>query len=162
MAGFSGLGTVLKMSTALGTIGTTSTDAGIAELTNISGPTMSAEEIDVSSHDSDSGYREFVAGFLDAGEISLEGNLTVAATTDNSLIAAFDDGSQRQFHILFPATGTSTSDLGAHPWSGQYLRWILSGVVTGVETAAPYDDKLTFSATVRITGEPFLTASSSS
>ena len=161
MAGFSGLGTILKMSTALGTIATTSTEADvIGDLTNISGPTMSAEEIDVSSHDSASGYREFVGGFLDAGEISLEGNLTAAGGAAD-LLDAFDDGLERQFHVVFPATGLTASTEFTHASAG-YLRWILDGTVTGVETDAPYDDKVSFSATVRISGEPFLTASSSS
>jgi len=162
MAGFSGLGTILKMSSAGGTIGTTSTTAEvIADLTNISGPSMSAEEIDVSSYDSAGGYREFVGGFLDAGEISLEGNLTAAGGAAD-LVDAFNDSLERQFHVLFPATGLTTSTGLGTNWSGYYLRWVLDGTVTGVETAAPYDDKLSFSATVRISGEPFLVASSSS
>ena len=160
MAGFSGLGTILRMSSAGGTISSTSTAAGMADLTNISGPSMSAEEIDVSSYDSAGGYREFVAGFLDAGEISLEGNLTAAGGAVD-LVDAFNDGLERQFHAVFPATGTSTSAALVNA-SGGYLRWVLEGTVTGVETAAPYDDKLSFSATVRISGEPFLVASSSS
>ena len=161
MAGFSGLGTILRMSSTGGTIGTTSTAAGMADLTNISGPSMSAEEIDVSSYDSASGYREFVSGFLDAGEISLEGNLTQSGGASD-LVTAFNDSLERQFVVVFPATGlTASTGLGTN-WPGYYLRWVLDGTVTGVETAAPYDDKLSFSATVRLTGEPFLVATSSS
>jgi len=148
MAGFSGLGTILRMSTGDELAPDTEVD-GVAELTNISGPTMSAEEIDVSSFDSDGGYREFVAGFLDAGEISIEGNLIVAAaSTVNSLAAAFNDGVVRNFHVVFPTTGTGPASDG----SDGFLRWIFNGTVTGVETAAPYDDKAGFSATIRITG----------
>ena len=158
MAGFSALGTLLKMSSAGGTLATTSTAAAIADLTNISGPTMSAEEIDVSSHDSTGYFREFVAGFLDAGEISLEGNLSTAAQGATTLNDAFKDRTSRQFNIVFPKVISTSSSLG----DGAYLRWKFDGTVTGIETAAPYDDKATFSSTIRITGAPFLIASSSS
>jgi len=129
---------------------------------------MSAEEIDVSSFDSDGGYREFVGGFLDAGEISLEGNLTVSsASSVNSLVAAFNDGVVRNFHVVFPELLSTGPGLFG---SQSYLRWVFNATVTGVETAAPYDDKLGFSATVRITGStspwggegPALIATSSS
>jgi predicted secreted protein len=160
MAGFAGLGTILRMSSAGGTLATTSTAAGIADLTNISGPSMSAEEIDVSSHDSDGNFREFVAGFLDAGEISLEGNLSTAAQGAAVLSAAFNDRAQRQFHIVFPKLVSTSTAIG--DCSALYLRWKFDGTITGVETAAPYDDKATFSSTIRITGAPHLIASSSS
>ena len=158
MAGFSALGTILRMSTAGGTLAVDSTIAGIGDLTNIGGPSMSAEEIDVSSHDSDGNFREFVAGFLDPGQITLEGNLTSTGGVV-SLNDAFNARTTHQFHVVFPTTGTST---GATNGSAGFLRWVFSGTVTGVETAAPYDDKASFSANIRVSGAPFLLASSSS
>lgn len=152
MAGFSALGTIVRMqSTPAWT--SSSTGAGIADLTNISGPSMSAEETDVSSHDSTTYFREFVAGFLDGGEISLEGNLTNSASGAASLVTAFNDRAERYFQIQFPATGISavTADC--------YLRWEFAGTVTGVETAAPYDDKASFSASIRVSGAPELSNS---
>jgi predicted secreted protein len=154
MAGFSALGTIVRMSTA-SAIAANATSAGIADLTNISGPSMSAEEIDVSSHDSTSNFREFVSGFLDGGEVSLEGNLTLAGGAD-TLVTAFNDREERYIQIAFPATGTSTADANVR------LRWQFKGTVTGVETAAPYDDKASFGASVRISGAPHLVATSSS
>ena len=137
MAGISALGTKFKMSTA------SSFAAGdeVGDLTNISGPTMSAEEIDVSSHDTTGDYREFASGFLDAGEMSLEGNLREDGGAED-LVDAFNDRKVRNFEVIFPTTGN--------------LTWSFAGHVTGVETAAPYDDKASFSATVRITGKPTL------
>jgi len=151
MAGFSGKGTMLTMST--GTLTSTSFNPGvpavlIGDLTNIGGPTMSADEIDVSSHDSTGNFREFVAGFKDAGEISLEGNLTVGGGADD-LVDAFKDRVNREFHINFPVSSTSAVN-------ESYLRWELEGTVSGVETAVPYDDKAGFSASVRLSGAPTL------
>jgi predicted secreted protein len=150
MAGHAGLGTVLTMSTGALT-STSYNPAGpaivIGDLTNISGPSMSADQIDVSSHGSTGIFREFVAGFKDAGEISLEGNLTASGGADD-LLDAFKDRRTRNFHINFPVpTATSTAR----------LRWQLAGTVSGVETAVPYDDKVSFSASIRLTGVPTLT-----
>ncbi|MCL2665725.1 MAG: hypothetical protein FWE82_08935, partial [Defluviitaleaceae bacterium] len=38
----------------------------VAGLTNISGPSASADEIDITTLDSEGGYRSFIAGFKDA------------------------------------------------------------------------------------------------
>ena len=160
MAGFSALGTIVRMSTA--ELGTTSTIAGIADLSNISGPTMSAEEIDVSSHDSTTNFREFVSGFLDGGEISLEGNLRNSTTGATTLVTAFNDRLSRWFHVVFPTTISLTAGTTNEYASSNFLRWTFQGYVTGVETAAPYDDKASFSASIRVSGQPALVASSSS
>ena len=166
MAGFSALGTKFVMTSNSTVLASTQaesyastewSDHLIGELTNISGPTMSAEEIDVSSHDSEGNFREFVAGFLDAGEISLEGNLTVGGGAED-LNDAFADRANRYFAVVFPATGSATGS--TEVWMGHYLRWEFEGAVTGIETAAPFDDKATFSGTVRISGQPNLIATS--
>lgn len=137
MAGFSALGTVFRMSTSTAF----STADELGDLTNISGPTMSAEEIDVSSHDTTSDYREFVSGFLDAGEMSLEGNLRSGGGAED-LVDAFNDREERNFEVIFPTTDD--------------LKWAFKGYVNGVETGAPFDGKADFSASVRITGAPTL------
>ena len=157
MAGFSALGTKLIMSTDSITLGSSSglESEILGDLTNISGPTMSAEEIDVSSHDSTGYFREFVAGFLDGGEVSLEGNLTVGGGADD-LVDAFADRVSRNFAVVFPATGTSAAS--TYTYLGHWLRWTFAGTVTGVETAAPYDDKAGFSASIRVSGQPVLSA----
>ena len=155
MAGFSALGTILVFSTTLS--GYAATSSGyVVGLTNISGPTMSAEEIDVSSHDSTGAYREYVTGFLDAGEFSIEGNITgTTGVTSSKNVAEFMAGfNSRLAHnciVIFPGTDR--------------LSWKFHGYITGVETNAPYDDKASFSATIRVsggtTGTPVLSTSTS-
>ena len=48
----------------------------MAEVNSISGPGMSRETIDVTSLDSNAGYREFISGIRDAGTVSLSMNFT--------------------------------------------------------------------------------------
>lgn len=140
MAGFSAFGTVLMMKNDSTTAFSTGTDV-IGDLTNISGPTMSAEHIDVSSHDSTGAFREFVTSFLDGGEVSLEGNLTAGGGADD-LVDAFCDRELQNVKVTFPTTDN--------------LNWAFDGYVTGVETDAPYDDKAGFSATIKVSGKPTL------
>lgn len=131
---------------ALGTklqIGST-TPVTVAGLTSIGGLELTADTIDVTTLDSNGGYREFIAGFKDAGEVSLEGYLD--ATTgqgQKELYDLFESGATEAFIIQFPAE-TNTS-------------WEFSGVVTGFSTSADLEDPLAFSATIKVSGAPTLT-----
>ena len=136
MAGYSGYGTALI-------IGATIEADPVANLTGISGPTMSLDTIDVSAHDSPDAYREFVAGLIDGGEVSIEGNLTDAVEA-NAFLAVLEGRVPVQMFIKFPALAT------------QLDNWSFQGVVIGFETDAPFDDKLGFSATIKVSGKPTL------
>jgi predicted secreted protein len=111
---------------ALGTtisIGTT--PVLIGGLTEIGGVQLSADTIDVTTLDSDGGYREFIGGFKDAGEVSLSGFFD--NTTGNGqaeMYAAFENGTVADFVITFPVA------LNA--------KWTFKGVVTGFETSVSF------------------------
>lgn len=120
--------------------------SAIANLTGISGPNLSADTIDVTTHDSADGFREFIGGLKDGGEISLEGNFTDAAAA-NVLITLFSSGEVTSGATLtVPSTDTSGTAI-----------LTFDGIVTGYEIDAPHDDKITFSATIKVTGKPVLT-----
>ncbi len=131
---------------ALGTklnIGAT-TLVAVGGLTSIGGIEISADTIDVTTLDSEDGYREFIAGFKDAGEVSLEGYLD--ATTGNGQKELYDlleSGIVEDFAIVFPiATKTS---------------WEFKGIVTKFSTGADLEDPLAFSSTIKVSGKPTLT-----
>ncbi len=130
MAGVNAFGTVLTVGSA------------IAELTNIGGPGLSAETIDVTSHDSTDAWREFVGGLKDGGEITVDGNFTTAAAANTLIIllGVLTSGAT----IVFPTTPATT--------------WTFDCIVTGYETTAPMEDKLSFTATLKVSGKPVLTA----
>jgi len=116
----------------------------VGSLTSINGLEVSADTIDVTTLDSTDGYREFIQGFKDGGEVSVEGYLDVATGNgQKEMLDLFDSGEVKPFEIVFPAT------LNA--------KWAFNGIVTGFSTGASLEDPLSFSATIKVTGKPTLT-----
>ncbi len=115
----------------------------VVELSNISGPSQSANVIDVTSHDSDDGYDEFVAGIRSGGEISLEGNL-ISSDSDGQIAFHTDiqGGTKRTCYIVLPMA------------VGQAMTF--SAIAKGFACAYPYNDKLSLSGTVQVSGKPTL------
>ena len=115
----------------------------VLEITSISGPSQSRDAIDLTSHDSASSFREFVAGIIDGGEISIEGNFV--SSDANGQIKFHTDmqsGTKRSCFIVMPmAVGAA---------------WSFEAIALGFEGTYPYDDKIGVSGTLKITGKPAL------
>ena len=117
----------------------------VAELTNISGPSLSADTIEVTSHDSTSRYREFLQGIRDGGEITVEGN----SVSGNA-------GQARVYSHYLSDTAGGVQKVVIALNDGSY--WLASCIVTNFQpTDAPYDGKIPFSATFKVTGVPTFT-----
>jgi predicted secreted protein len=135
MAGIKAFGTTLAKGATV-----------IAEITNISGPDMSAEDIDVSSHDSPDGYKEYVQGMKDGGEVSVEGRFLNNAS-QSGLKTDFDSGAAAAYVITMPLTPAATFTFTAY--------------VKSLSFTAPYEGELGFSATFKVSGKPVLATSGS-
>lgn len=145
MSGRDGFGTLFKRATNL-TPGTTFET--VANVTSIGGPDRSRETIDVTAHDSPGGWMEFIGGLKDGGEISLDINYDPAEDT-HDLDDDFDDGAPRNYQIvILPDTDDE------HTWS-------IKGIMTGLEDEFPYDDKMSRTMTIKISGKPTLAATGS-
>lgn len=134
MAGIDAFGTQLLR----GDGGTPEIFTAIANVTSISGPSLSRETIDVTAHDSPDGWTEFVGGLKDAGEVSADINYD--PSKHDTLVADFDDDEPRNYQLVFPDSTT----------------WSIQAILTGFEPEAPYDDKLAASLTFKVTGKPTL------
>lgn len=142
MPNYAAFGTLLK----IGNGGGPETFTTIAGVTNISGPGIALDPVEVTNHSSTGGWREFVGGLKDGGEITLDLNFDPAAAThdvDTGLLDDLDDRTVRNFQLVFPDTGAST--------------WSFSALVTNFEPAAPIDGALTASVSLKLTGQPTLT-----
>lgn len=130
--------------------GATPTEAftTMANVTNISGPERQRETIDMTAHDSPDGWREFVGGLKDGGEISLDINYDPSEDT-HDLDDDFADRVPRNYRIvILPDTADE------HTWS-------IGGILTNVGDEFPHDDKMARSITVKVSGKPTLVATGS-
>lgn len=113
----------------------------IAGLTSISGLDLTAETLDVTTLSSDGGYREFIGGFKDGGEVSISGYFEPGdADGQVALHDAFEAGEAIPFSIIFP----------------QGAAWSFNGVVTGFSTGAELEDIVSFEGTIKVSGKPTL------
>jgi hypothetical protein len=113
----------------------------IAGLTSIGGLELSADTIETTTLGT-SGWRTFMQGLKDGGEVSLSGYFDTSDTGQNAIYNAFTAGTAQTFAIIFPST------LGAE--------WDFTGIVTGITTGAELEDLVSFEATVKVSGAPSL------
>ncbi len=128
-----GMGTVFKIGVS-----------AIGELTEIEGISMSAETVDITTLSSSNGYREFVQGLKDGGEVTMSGFFYPADAGQTALIAAFEGGTTDTYTITFP--------------TGIGKEWIFSGIITAITTGVTMEDPVTFECTIKVTGKPSLSA----
>jgi len=112
----------------------------IAEVTNISGPGMVRDLIEVTNLDSTGGWREFIAGFRDGGTVVLSMNYTRAGL--DMFFSDFEDDDAKFYEIILPdALSTSLE---------------FEGLVQEFPLTIPTDSQITMEVTIKITGQPTL------
>lgn len=135
MSNYAAYGTLLKLG------GTT-----VAGVTNIGGPGLTLETIDVTNHSSTNAWREFVGGLKDGGEVSLDIVFDPAAATHRNasggLLYLLTTRVSGSFSITFPDSGGTV--------------WSFTAFVTSFEPSGAVADGLTASVTLKITGAPTL------
>lgn len=109
----------------------------VANLRTLSGPSLSAETLDVSTHDG-AGYREFVASLLDPGELTAEIVWDPANATHTAFITDLVARTITTWHVVWPDAGAAD--------------WAFSAMVTGFAPSAPVDGELSASVTLKISG----------
>lgn len=121
-------------------IGNPTTLAEIADIISVGPPSQTVETIDVTSHGSAGGVREFVPGLIDAGELSIKINYIPGSPGDVILAAALSARTARPWKINLPAA-TGTRDFTGN------------GVVTSYEKdEVGIDDKMTATLTMKVSG----------
>lgn len=108
----------------------------LAEISSITGPGMSRDTIDTTTFDTEGGYRTFIAGFRNAGTMTLSMNFT--QDTYLLLKEDFEDNDARAYQILFPDTEETVIEF--------------DGLVTEIPLTIPTDDKVTVDVTIQISG----------
>ncbi len=112
--------------------------ATIAEITNISGPEESLELIDATHMESPNAFREYIPSLLDGGELQLDLNFLPADTNQQGIRDDQRNRVRRNFQLVWPDSANTT--------------YLLSGYVTSFSPSAQIDDKLSATATIKVTG----------
>lgn len=131
-------------SNAFAGVGTTFKRAGVAvaEVNSITGPNSTRNQIDVTSLDSTGGYKEFIGGFRDGGEVTLNMNFTKA--TYGLMQNDFEDDALVAY--LVTLSDASATTIG------------FNGFVQNLGFAVPTDDKVTADVTIKVTGPVTITS----
>lgn len=124
----------------------------IMGIKSISGPSITRETHDTTTMMSPSGWREFIGGLKDGGEVSFSANWLPRDETqgqgDGGLMAEFDKdscASRGDWRIVVPACpGEPEVYLG------------FAGILTGQNIEIPMDDLMSFDGTLKVSGRPTL------
>lgn len=136
MAAEKSMGTTLEITAPAENI------ADILNLTSIGEIGVESEEMDVTDLDSPNGYKEFIAGLKDAGEVAVAGNVKSEANVED-LLALADAQTVVSWKITFPRGSTWEFDA--------FLKSFKEGEST-------VDGKRTFTGSLRVSGKPEYTA----
>jgi predicted secreted protein len=117
--------------------------AAVPEILNLSGPSNTASEIDVTNFDSTGAYKEYLMGLLDGGEITAECNFIPSNSVVQAIIADYAARTARAWTITFADTGSAV--LGGN------------GYIKSYGVSAPIEGQVKFSFTIRVTGAVTLT-----
>ena len=131
-----GLGTEFHLEATAG--GGTLTKLG--EVTAITTPSVTVDEVEATSFDSVGGFREYITGLRDGGEGEITMNYVPGSATDTLIQTALTDGEARDYMIVLPN--------GAAGWE-------VTGslIVRSYTKDVPIDDRMTATLGVRFTGQ---------
>ena len=109
----------------------------IAEITSISGPGMSRETIEVTALDTTGGYREFIGGLREGGDVTLSMNFSRA--TYEAMKDDFEDDDNQSYAIVLPDDDRTTLE----------FEGLVMEVPLGIETG----DKISADVTIKVSGQ---------
>lgn len=114
------------------------------EINSITGPTITVSTIDTTALDTPGAYRTFIAGFIDGGDVTLEMNFTRNAF--ETFLSDLNARALVSYELIIPDADNTSIEFDA--------------LVTGVPVTIPTDEKVTFTATLKISGEPTIESGS--
>ncbi|MFB7354858.1 phage tail tube protein [Streptomyces gardneri] len=117
----------------------------VANVTDISGPSRSREAIEVTAHDSPNGYREFIKGLKDGGEVEITLNYDPGHATHTALDADFEEDDLRDYQVVIL------------PGEADEHTWDFSALITDLGEEYPTEGQMERTATFKISGMPTLT-----
>lgn len=110
----------------------------VAQVEDITGPSIKVDSVEVTNQDSASAAKEFISGLIDAGE------LTFSIVYLKTIVTAVYALIRTTYYWKVTLTDSST--------------WVCQGFLTAIEPGVPVGDKIGVNFTVKFTGKPTFTA----
>ena len=129
----------------IGDDGTAESFTKVAEIIDIGGPRMSRDVIEVTSQDSSDGYREFIPGLKDGGEVAISANWIPADETHDGstgVLSKFEDDNLHNWQILTAEDGTAKLTIN------------FKAIVTSFNVDLPLEEQAKLDFTLKISGKP--------
>lgn len=144
MAIFTGIGTVLSRGAGTNPVPVPGSDTfnAVGQVLEISGPNVSKERVEVTSLDSVSGFKDYLSGSKDAGELQITLAWDPANAQHQGIIAdakASTAASQRNWRIVWADSGSYQVDF--------------KGEVISAERSTRPNEAVTLSVTIAISGD---------
>ncbi len=117
----------------------------VAEVVELPMPNLKLDTPEATHHGSPGGWREFIAGLLDAGDVKIKVNWLPSNATQSASTGALADMPnrvKRNWQIVL-ADGASTT-------------WSFAAYVAGFEGKANLDKPFEATITLKVTGQPTL------
>lgn len=118
-------------------------DTTVSQLEKIVPPGFEADDIETTTHDNTDGFKTFMKGLTDAGEVEMEGNFDYT----NNYATCYE----------LMATRTLQSVTITLPTSPSVTQFTCNGFMKSLECEDPVDDKISFAGTLKISGKPVIT-----
>ena len=114
----------------------------VAQVRDISGPGLGTDTIETSDRDG-SGWKEFLGGLADGGEVTFDVLYDPTGATHNAttgLVGMLASKAVKSWQLALPGS----------------VNWTFDGLVTGFDPKAPLNDALTADVTIKVSGQPTL------
>ncbi|MBL3580648.1 phage tail tube protein [Rhodovulum visakhapatnamense] len=108
----------------------------LAEVNEVTPPNQQADDIDVTHQKSPNKTREYIAGMIEPGEMTLSLNWIPGGSTDMTIQALKVSGARRQMRITWP----------------NGITWTFTGYIKGFEPSSQLGDKMTGTVTIKVAG----------
>jgi predicted secreted protein len=105
---------------------------------------MTRDFIDTTALDTVGGYRTYIAGFRDAGQVTLNMNFT--RDTYELMMTDFESADPQNYEIVIPDDDNTTIEF--------------EGYVTELPLSITPDEKITANVTIKVSGQPTLESGS--
>lgn len=132
MAKAIGYGVTLETTTSTGTL-------SIAYIRSISGPNSSINDVDTTTLDSTGGFRTFIAGLIDGGEVTCELVYDPSVESHKTLGTRYKARTSQAYTITHPSTTSNSA---------------FTGYIKSLSREIPLDDVVTCTVGFKVTGNP--------